>query len=288
MEHFPASKPTVAPATATLKRKGAPQGPRPRSVGPSAGSAGDAGAEKRVSKPKRLKKKAKKRVEKEKAEDGGFALAARGEVRGQGIAVPAGTKRTCLADAMWAAMRAVLPQTKLPLATLRKSLPASDDPDQPDPTALMAKEFAAGYGLDFHYDRELNNPRALFERRSGVYLIRLELSTHAGRDYHYVTYLSASGHVIDNEPRALVPVVQDEDRKSNKHAIRVFQQLFPRALRIQMLAVNELRVRPCSTCIEPVSTRPTKPSLDDLFVELYTEGVISHDALIECICPTID
>jgi hypothetical protein len=45
----------VATATATLKRKDAPRGPRPRSLGPSAGSARDAGAEERVSKPKSLR-----------------------------------------------------------------------------------------------------------------------------------------------------------------------------------------------------------------------------------------
>ena len=116
MEHFPASKATVAPATTTLKGEGdeprLPRGPRPRSVGPSAGSAGDAGAEKRVSKPKRLK--AKKREAqlagaKETEEKGGFTLLARGEVRRQGVFVPIGNERTCLPDALHVAMKNAKP-----------------------------------------------------------------------------------------------------------------------------------------------------------------------------------
>ena len=63
MEHFTASKQLmVATATATLKRKDAPRGPRPRSLGPSAGSARDAGTEERVSKPKSLRSRAKERT----------------------------------------------------------------------------------------------------------------------------------------------------------------------------------------------------------------------------------
>ena len=309
-EHFTSSKATVAPTTAlrTLKRKSAPQGPRPRSLGPSAGSAGDAGAEKRVSKPtSRSKKKAAMRVEKEKAEDGGFVLEARGQARAGGLFVAAGEEHTCLADALWSAMKALLPQTKLSLQTVRASVPVTEGSD---PNFTMAERFAQGYGAVLAYDRALNNPKALFNRREGIFLVQLKLEIQSEGavcvDYHYVTYLAASGHMIDNHPRGRVPIVQDYDRGSNKRAIKVFKHLFPGACRITMQAVSELRKRAhtdvaadrksrftCGLLFEPASPKflgyspywssTIKPTHEDLFLELYDQKVINYDELVDCI-----
>jgi hypothetical protein len=301
MEHFTASKQLmVATATATLKRKDAPRGPRPRSLGPSAGSARDAGTEERVSKPKRSKKKAakiaKKREEKGRCQTGGFALQGRGQVRAEGIAVPVGTRRTCLPDATWALLMARFPNTKINLDAIRAAVSSANGAD---PSFSMANAHVQDYGLELKYDRELNNPRAMFKRRSGLYLVQLAIETESGSDQHYVAYLAASGHIIDNEPRALVPIIKDSDRRSNKAAIKVFQQLFPRATGIRMGAVSELRTvseradrKPrfaCGLLFEPylVGYSPywsstTKPTHKDLFYELYDQKVINHDELVDC------
>ena len=132
--HFVSSK-AITASTSRKRKNDAQDVPIPRSVGPSAGSAGEAGPEKSG------KAKAKKRKllakEKEEKESGGFALMARGEAREQGVSIPAGSQRTCLPDAMWAAMKSLLPHTKLSLKEVRKSLPPS--PDQADPNISMAK-----------------------------------------------------------------------------------------------------------------------------------------------------
>ena len=281
MEHFPASKATVAPATATLKRKGAPQGPRPRSVGPSAGSAGDAGAEKRVSKLKRSKaKKRKLAIAKEMEEEGGFALLARGEVRRQGVFVPIGNERTCLPDALHVGMMDVRPSLQLQQSVTRSALVS----EASDPTFAMAKLYAAQHGIDLKYDRTLNCPQRLFDRRQGTFLVQLQISTLAGVDYHYVAYLAAKGYVIDNEPGGKVPGVLDKDRCSNKEALKVFQGLFPRATKIFVKAVSELRIIKEQLQIDydqHVISNP--PTHEDLFIELYQQRVITKDELIECI-----
>ena len=273
MEHFTSSKQLmVATATTTLKRKDAPRGPRPRSLGPSAGPARDAGAEERVSKPKRPKKKAKfakKRVEKEKAEDGGFALLARGEVRRQGVFVPIGNERTCLPDALHVAMKNAKPSIQVRQNDVRAALMGTV---AADPTFQMAKTFVSQYGLDLQYERELNCPKALFERRHGSYLVQLQISTLAGTDYHYVAYLSQTGYVVDNERGAKVPMVVDTDRRSNKQALRVFRQLFPRATGIFMKSAS--RVSPI------IWNTQAPPSLYDMFLELLDDCKISREEYI--------
>ena len=116
LEHFTSSKQLqlmVAPVPAARTKKRGRDSSRPRSVRPSAGSAGDAGAEKRVPKERPKSKKRKVAEAKEREEDGGFALQARGQVRREGFFVPVGEARTCLPDALYAAMRATNPSLKL-------------------------------------------------------------------------------------------------------------------------------------------------------------------------------
>ena len=113
-----------------------------------------------------------------------------------------------------------------------------------------------------------------------------------------MAYLVASGHIIDNEPRARVPIIEDSDRCSNKAAIKVFQQLFPRATGIRVGAVSELRTVSeradrksrftCGLLFETVTTKfigyspywssTTKPTHEDLFLELYDQKVINYES----------
>ena len=283
--HFPATKQLMTVPKEKPKETSsaghAPQGPTPRRVAPSSSGAG---REKRKEKSERLmERKAKKAKEKAAADDGGFALMARGEAREQGVSIPAGSQRTCLPDAMWAAMKSLLPHTKLSLKEVRKSLPPS--PDQADPNISMAKRFAAGYRIQIKYDRQLNNPKALFDRRIGVFLVLLRIETSAGLDQHFVTYLAETGHVIDNELRSKVPIIEESDRSTNPCALKVFSQLFPRAESIFIKSVFELKRQlpaspqfrklaanhptdlPFSPCEPPAPGCP--PTLDQLFLEFY-------------------
>ena len=300
MEHFPASKATVALAVAT-SRKDESQGRRPHRVRPSSGLAGLAGAESSEGKSERLKKrKAQEQEVREAEEDGGHAFQVRGEARHQGIPIPAGDEHTCLPDSCHTLLKVLFPHLKLNLKTVRKSMPALPNSD---PNFTVAQTFVKGYGAELCYDRRLNNPKALFKRRDGVYLVQLQLQTNAGdTDQHYVAYLAETGHVVDNYPRAPVLIVDDSDRQSNKRAVKVFKPLFPGAERITMKAVSELRRTDaadrksrftCGLLFEPVSTKflgysplwsqPTKPTHKDLFLELYDQKVINYDELVDCI-----
>ena len=179
LEHFISSKQLqlmVAPVPAARTKKRGRDSSRPRSVRPSAGSAGDAGAEKRVPKERPKSKQRKVAEAKEREENGGFALQARGQVRREGFFMLVGEARTCLPDALYAAMRAINPSLKLKQGDVRSALAATTSTD---PSFSMAKEFATQHGMDLHYEREINNPAALFRRRQGASLAQLQISTAA-------------------------------------------------------------------------------------------------------------
>ena len=111
----------------------------------------------------------------------------------------------------------------------------------------------------------------------------IETDDSSSPDFHYVAYLAAEGMVVDNYPRAKVPVVDDTDRSSGKAATKVFYQLFPGASKITLGAVSEARLSKSSTkVVEPLdlTTRSTPPTLDDLFVELYMDELISYHELL--------
>ena len=95
------------------------------------------------------------------------------------------------------------PHLKLDLETVRRAIP---ELVTADPNFTQAQTFVSGYGAELVYDHQINSPRDLFNRREGVYLVQLDITTADGTDKHYVTYLAATGHVIDNYPRAPVPV----------------------------------------------------------------------------------
>ena len=88
------------------------------------------------------------------------------------------------------------------------------------------------------------------------------ISTAAGTDKHYVAYLATAGYVIDNEAGAKVPVVDGSYRTSNKQAIKVFKQLFPRASSITLRAIS-------SVSVPLIWSMPSKPTVEDMFLELY-------------------
>ena len=102
---------------------------------------------------------------------------------------------------MWALICQKLPNVKLSLRDVNRSLPSHCS----DPSFSVAKRFAKGYGLGLRYERLLNNPKALFNRQDGDFLVQLQIETTAGSDLHlaFVAYLDETGHLIDDEPRSL-------------------------------------------------------------------------------------
>ena len=168
-------------------------------------------------------------------EDGGFALEARGQVRASGELVPVGPSRTCLPDALWVVLCTTSPELKLELEHVRAALDCGLDAD---PTRAVALDYARQFGLTLEYEPALKaSPAGLFNRTQGAYLVRLEIVCPGGTDYHYVAYNAATGRLIDNEPGAKVPVVDDDDRRNNKRAIKVFRRYFPNAQKIYVDAV---------------------------------------------------
>ena len=139
-------------------------------------------------------------------------------------------------------------------------------------------------GVELTYKRAIGSPRALFRQLAGDFLVQLVIETEdsSSPDFHYVAYLAAEGMVVDNYPRAKVPIVDDNDRASGKAATKVFYQLFPGASKITLGAVGEARPTKSSTklVLEPPTTRAKPPTLDDLFVELYMDELISYNELL--------
>jgi hypothetical protein len=72
----------------------------------------------------------------------------------------------------------------------------------------------------------------------GVFLARLRL-LHPDNsvDFHYVVYDGSTGRVLDNQRGGKVPVVENDDRKDNHAAGKVFAMLFPKAKQITLCAV---------------------------------------------------
>ena len=209
------------------------------------GTAGSASAKRcgsgaRRKKPKHATAKAAKQCVHAAAEDGGFTLEARGRVRASGELVPVGTTRTCLPDALWVVLWLTSPDLKLELEQVRMALDCGPDTD---PTAAMALEYASRFGLTLEYERALKgSPAGLFRRTQGAYLVRLEIVCDGGTDWHYVAYNAVTGRLIDNEPGAKVPLVNNDDRVSTKRAIKVFRQYFPNAKKIYVDAVHVAKV----------------------------------------------
>ena len=93
--------------------------------------------------------------------------------------MPVGEERKCLLDALYAAMRAANPSLELKQDDVRSALAATT---LTDPSVSIAKEFTAQHGMDLQYEREINNPAALFRRRrQGAFLAQLQISTAAAR-----------------------------------------------------------------------------------------------------------
>ena len=303
-QHFASCKQLVASAAAT-KKKGESRGPRRELDGPRAGFAGSAGTGGHGKSERLVKRKAQEAVSKAKRQKGGFTSVARGELRLQGVAIPVGNDATCLPDALWALMMFLRPSIGLSQAAVQSALMTGDETD---PSFFAAAKFAAGFDVALLYKRQIGSPRALFRQSVGAFLVQLIICTDNSDspDYHYVAYLAATGTLIDNYPRAKVPIIDDGDRSSRSRAAKVFYELFPGASNIRIGAVSEAiqhlkpRTQPIvpstDSCASGVSYRrligppnplaniwSTKPTLEDLFFELYDEQIINYSELIDCI-----
>ena len=297
---FPSSKQLIV--ALKTSQKDAPRRPRREPEGPRAGSAGSAGTGGRGKLKRRADDKAKKAKKKAKRTVGGFTLASRGDIRGQGISIPVGQENTCMPDALWSLILALDPDPSLSLSQLRSAIMPADGSD---PSVDAAADLVSRYGMELAFRSELNSPRLLWNTFKGLYLLQLHVKTDAGLDSHFVGYLAADGLVVDNYPRSKVPRIEASDR-SRKNAPKVFYALFPGASQVTLGAVLELRYTPASygaaistdSCASGVSyqtiigppnalaniwSQPTKPTLEDLFLELYDEQIINYSELIDCI-----
>jgi len=281
LEHFSSSKALViAPATLAAKHKSdPPREPIPRRVAPSSSGAG---SKKRKEKSTRLKKrKAQEVLAKARNDDGGFTLTARGKVRKLGINVPVGNEYTCLPDALHTLIEYLAPKMAIKQKEVRAALTRSDGKD---PDVSMAMEYVDQHKMKLRFRRELSSPASLFSTRGGTFLVRLRIVSDEDEDpdHHFVAYLAEPGFVVDNHRRQPVPTIDDKDRTSNQEAIKVFSSLFPGAERIQLTSVHELcpRARLPSKILVPTTTRSRPPTLDDLFVELYMDELISYHELL--------
>ena len=299
VEHFSSSKALVT-APATLAKKDAPRRPRREPEGPRAGSAGSAGTGGHGKSKRRADDKAKKAKKKAKTTKGGYTLANRGDLRSQGIKISVGGENTCLPDAFWPLADHLRPELKLKLNEVRDAIMPGDGTD---PCLHTAMAYAATLGMDLAARSDINSPRLLWSQDSGCYLAQLHVQTDDSADSHFVAYLADGGVLLDNYPGRQVPKMKTSDR-TRKQAPKVFKQLFPSAQQTRLGAVFELRYTPVSygaaistdSCASGVSYRrligppnplsntwSTKPTLEDLFFELYDEQIINYSELIDCI-----
>jgi hypothetical protein len=269
MEHFTSSKELMV-ATATQKAPAKSRGPRRVPEGPRAGSAGSAGTGGHGKSKRPAEGKLKKKVKKAKTTKGGYTLANRGDLRSQGIKIPVGGENTCLPDAFWPLADHLRPELKLKLNEVRDAIMPGDGTD---PCLHTAMVYAATLGMDLAARSDINSPRLLWSQDSGCYLAQLNVQTDDSTDSHFVAYLAAGGVLLDNYPGRKVPKMKTSDR-TRKQAPKVFKQLFPSAQQTTLGAVFELRYT-------PVWSMATPPTLEDMFLELYHDRVITKEECSE-------
>ena len=178
------------------------------------------------------------------ADDGGYALLAKGEATRDGVIFAVAKKweeaRTCLADAVFALLNALFALSllgqKVKIETVRAALPATETKD---PNQKMAKEFASDHGVTLvHQPQMTGSPRTLLKEISGVFLVRLAITVaDDSTDFHYVCFDAAVRLIIDNEAYRKFATIGDEDLKNNKAAILPFFYLFPKAKGIRISSV---------------------------------------------------
>ena len=161
--------------------------------------------------------------------------------------------------------------------------------DGSDPSIFDASSITPSYGMELSFQSAINSPRLLFNQRQGACIVRLEIETDEGSDHHFVTYLAEDGVIVNNYPRSKVPRVEESDR-ARKAAPRLFYALFPGASRITLGAIVRVHsysgqrhptsAKLAKSVIEHPTTRATPPTLDDLFLELYMDELISYHELL--------
>ena len=179
------------------------------------------------------------RIEKSaEADDGGYALKAKGQAQREGVVfavAKAGEEgRTCLADAVYALLNTLA--VVVTKEAVRAALPATE---QKDPDQKMAKRFASDRGVDLvHQPRLTGSPKFLLKETSGAFLVRLKITVaDDSADFHYVAFDAARALLIDNAPYVKFPRIGEEDLQDNCSAIRPFYHLFPNATDIRIASV---------------------------------------------------
>ncbi len=183
----------------------------------------------------RNSRKRKQQKKKNRSQTSGFCLLARSTVRKEGFTVPVGNERTCLPDAVWCLLK--LMNVAVDQTSVRNALQPANDTHH-DPNVDQVVTFCRSMGVEISYQAPIaGSPVGLFLQQDGMFLVRMEILTAEGADYHTITYHASSGRIFDNEPRGKVPVVTSEDRVSNRKALEVFKHLFPRAQKIILRGV---------------------------------------------------
>ena len=184
---------------------------------------------------RRNSKRRKKAEKRNQRKSSGFGLLARSDVRNQGYVVPIGSERTCLPDSVWVLLN--LLDVTADQTSVRDSLKPADEA-QRDPNIDEAVSFCRSQGVMLTYQEKLaGSPVYLFRELVGVFLVRMELVTPDGSDFHVVTFHARTGRLFDNEPMGKVPVIMFDDRVSTAAALKVFQHMFPRAQKIILRGV---------------------------------------------------
>ena len=212
-------------------------------------------AEKGPSKPSKVAKREAARAEKKaaaehakEAEDGGYSMLPRGELRAQGGVIATGDARTCLPDAM-SVILCMLGGVALTPALAKKTIAwfakhvQSSRERGADPHVGDAEAFADERGFTLTHMPNVS-PRILLNQRGGLFLARLAIHySDEGvdkMDTHFVVYDATRGHIIDNLRGLGAIVIDDADRRDNRTAIAPFkEQLFPKASKVVLTSVRK-------------------------------------------------
>jgi len=160
---------------------------------------------------------------------GGCAFLSTSEAVKAGAAVARGTARTCLADALWSALKTA--GVHVTVKEVRSKMSAKFQ----DPCVLDAARYTALVGARMELVQKLSGSAFnLFNQRVGSYLVRLELRSEDQRFFHFVAYDASTGRLLDND-LGQVPVIEDADRADRAAAIATIVAIYRH--------VTEVRIR---------------------------------------------
>jgi len=138
----------------------------------------------------RNSRKQKHQKKKNRAKTSGFGLLARAVVREEGFKVPVGCDRTCLPDAVWCLLDIL--SVAVDQTSVRAAMQPADETCD-DPNIDQAVALCRSLGVELTYQAPIaGSPVGLFLQQEGVFLVRMELVTAEGSDFHVVTYHASS------------------------------------------------------------------------------------------------